>query len=99
MIFRAARKIVLEERRAQSHLEAHCHLDIEQPQHLSVPVINRQLNSDVQSTHTTSPVKQHRSSSASTTVKINFNTFSYTYHKDKNRKTNTRFPLSSEDRG
>ena len=68
MIFRAARKIVLEERRAQSHLEAHCYLDIEPPQHLSVPVINRQLNSDVQTTHTGSPVKQHRSSSASTTV-------------------------------
>lgn len=68
MIFRAARKIVLEERRAQSHLEAHCYLDIEPSQHLSVPVINRQLNSDVQTTHADSPVKQHRSSSASTTV-------------------------------
>lgn len=67
MIFRAARKIVLEERRAQSHLEAHCHLDIEPPQNLSVPVITRPNNSDGQTTHTSSPLKQHRSSSASTT--------------------------------
>ncbi|KAK2585379.1 hypothetical protein KPH14_010054 [Odynerus spinipes] len=67
-IFCAARKIVLEERRAQSHLETHCYLDIEPPvQHPTTPAINRQLNSDVQGSQGSPPVMQHRSSSASTT--------------------------------
>ncbi|KOC62423.1 5-hydroxytryptamine receptor 1, partial [Habropoda laboriosa] len=65
----AARKIVLEERRAQSHLEAHCYLDIEPTVQPHQPVVaNRQLNSDVQTSHGSPPVMQHRSSSASTTV-------------------------------
>lgn len=68
-IFCAARKIVLEERRAQSHLEAHCYLDIEPTvQHHQPSVVNRQLNSDVQGVHGSPPVIQHRSSSTSTTV-------------------------------
>ncbi|XP_076377106.1 5-hydroxytryptamine receptor 7 isoform X1 [Megalopta genalis] len=69
-IFCAARKIVLEERRAQSHLEAHCYLDIEPTvqHHHPVPV-NRQLSSDIHATHGSPPVKQHRSSSASTTIR------------------------------
>ena len=67
-IFCAARKIVLEERRAQSHLEAHCYLDIEPTvQHHQPAAVNRQLNSDVQGMQGSPPVKQHRSSSASTT--------------------------------
>ncbi|XP_015585587.1 5-hydroxytryptamine receptor 1 [Cephus cinctus] len=68
-IFCAARKIVLEERRAQSHLEAHCYLDIEPPQVPQHPasILNRQLIPDVQTTQGSPPVKQHRSSSASTT--------------------------------
>ncbi|XP_076182005.1 5-hydroxytryptamine receptor 7 isoform X2 [Ptiloglossa arizonensis] len=67
-IFCAARKIVLEERRAQSHLEAHCYLDIEPVvQHHQPVAVNRQLSSDIQATQGSSPVKQHRSSSASTT--------------------------------
>ena len=70
-IFCAARKIVLEERRAQSHLESHCHhLDIEPlpvTHHHATSVAERQLNSDSQTTHGSPPVK-HRSSSASTTV-------------------------------
>ncbi|XP_078052082.1 5-hydroxytryptamine receptor 1-like, partial [Augochlora pura] len=70
-IFCAARKIVLEERRAQSHLEAHCYLDIEptvQHHHHHHPVpVNRQLSTDIHATHGSPPVKQHRSSSASTT--------------------------------
>ncbi|XP_029037745.1 5-hydroxytryptamine receptor 1 [Osmia bicornis bicornis] len=67
-IFCAARKIVLEERRAQSHLEAHCYLDIEPTtQHHQPSVVNRQLNSDVQGVHGSPPVMQHRSSSTSTT--------------------------------
>ncbi|XP_061931882.1 5-hydroxytryptamine receptor 1 isoform X2 [Apis cerana] len=67
-IFCAARRIVLEERRAQSHLEAHCYFDIEPTVQQHQPVtVNRQLNSDVQPGHGSPPVKQHRSSSASTT--------------------------------
>ncbi|XP_003689715.2 5-hydroxytryptamine receptor 1 isoform X2 [Apis florea] len=67
-IFCAARRIVLEERRAQSHLEAHCYFDIEPTVQQHQPVtVNRQLNSDVQTGHGSPPVKQHRSSSASTT--------------------------------
>ncbi|XP_043272678.1 5-hydroxytryptamine receptor 1 [Venturia canescens] len=71
-IFCAARKIVLEERRAQSHLEAHCYLDIEPPavtHHVS-SVVERQLNSDSQTTHDSPSIKQHRSSSASTTCSV-----------------------------
>ncbi|XP_008549181.1 5-hydroxytryptamine receptor 1-like [Microplitis demolitor] len=65
-IFCAARKIVLEERRAQRHLEAHCNLEIEPPvDHTSI--INRPLNTDSQTAHNTPTIKQHRSSSASTT--------------------------------
>ncbi|XP_017793240.1 PREDICTED: 5-hydroxytryptamine receptor 1 [Habropoda laboriosa] len=68
----AARKIVLEERRAQSHLEAHCYLDIEPTVQPHQPVVaNRQLNSDVQTSHGSPPVMQHRSSSASTTIRSN----------------------------
>jgi len=70
-IFCAARKIVLEEIRAQLHLEVHCHLDMEPPaaQHPVTPAVNRQLNSsDMQTSQGSPPVKQHRSSSASTTV-------------------------------
>ncbi|XP_025262814.1 5-hydroxytryptamine receptor 1 isoform X2 [Camponotus floridanus] len=69
-IFCAARKIVLEEIRAQLHLEVHCHLDMEPPaaQHPVTPAVNRQLNSsDMQTSQGSPPVKQHRSSSASTT--------------------------------
>ncbi|KAK0182578.1 hypothetical protein PV327_000703 [Microctonus hyperodae] len=66
-IFCAARKIVREERRAQSHLEAHCNLEIEQTTH-HTGIISRSLNSDSHTAHTSSPaIKQHRSSSASTT--------------------------------
>lgn len=70
-IFCAARKIVLEEIRAQLHLEVHCHLNMEPPaaQHPVAPAVNRQLNSSDMQTSQGSPlVKQHRSSSASTTV-------------------------------
>ncbi|XP_053976623.1 5-hydroxytryptamine receptor 1 isoform X2 [Hylaeus volcanicus] len=71
-IFCAARKIVLEERRAQSHLEAHCYLDIEPTvQHLQPVVVNRQLSTDIQAVQGSPPVKQHRSSSASTTCSGN----------------------------
>ncbi|XP_026296900.1 serotonin receptor 7 isoform X1 [Apis mellifera] len=71
-IFCAARRIVLEERRAQSHLEAHCYFDIEPTVQQHQPVtVNRQLNSDVQPGHGSPPVKQHRSSSASTTIRSN----------------------------
>ncbi|XP_034944220.1 5-hydroxytryptamine receptor 1-like [Chelonus insularis] len=65
-IFCAARKIVLEEMSAQSHLKAHCTLGIEPPVHDS-SIINRPFNSDIQTTHSTPNIKQHRSSSASTT--------------------------------
>ncbi|XP_011499174.1 PREDICTED: 5-hydroxytryptamine receptor 1 [Ceratosolen solmsi marchali] len=64
-IFCAARKIVLEEKRAQSHLEAYCHLDIEQQ--LPAPILHQKANSDMQTTRGTSPIEHHRSSSASTT--------------------------------
>ncbi|CAK9828132.1 5-hydroxytryptamine receptor 1 [Anthophora retusa] len=65
----AARKIALEEKRAQSHLEAHCYLDIEPTGQRHQPIaVNRQLNSDVQTSHGSPLVNQHRSSSASTTV-------------------------------
>ncbi|XP_043255875.1 5-hydroxytryptamine receptor 1 isoform X1 [Colletes gigas] len=71
-IFCAARKIVLEERRAQSHLETHCYLDIEPTAQLHQPVAsNRQLSSDIQTAQGSPPVKQHRSSSASTTIRSN----------------------------
>ncbi|XP_017890992.1 5-hydroxytryptamine receptor 1 isoform X2 [Ceratina calcarata] len=67
-IFCAARRIVLEERRAQSHLEAHCYVDIEPPtQHHHTATGNRQSNSDEQTSHGSPHVKQHRSSSTSTT--------------------------------
>lgn len=70
-IFCAARKIVLDEIRAQLHLEVHCHLDMEPAtatQHPTPAAVNRQLNSDIQTSQGSPPVKQHRSSSASTTV-------------------------------
>ncbi|CAD1479795.1 unnamed protein product, partial [Heterotrigona itama] len=52
----------------QSHLEAHCYLDIEPTVQQHQPAaVNRQLNSDVQAGHGSPPAKQHRSSSASTT--------------------------------
>ncbi|XP_014470457.1 PREDICTED: 5-hydroxytryptamine receptor 1-like [Dinoponera quadriceps] len=69
-IFCAARRIVLEEIRAQLHLEVHCHLDMEPAtvsQHPTPAVMSRQFNSDIQSSPS---VKQHRSSSASTTVRL-----------------------------
>ncbi|XP_076249505.1 5-hydroxytryptamine receptor 7 isoform X2 [Calliopsis andreniformis] len=71
-IFCAARKIVLEERRAQSHFDIKPsglkHKDIESTvQHHQPSAANRQLHSDVQGIHGSPPVKQHRSSSASTT--------------------------------
>ncbi|OAD61305.1 5-hydroxytryptamine receptor 1 [Eufriesea mexicana] len=51
-IFLAARRIVLEEKRAQSHLEAHCYLDIEPTVQQHQPAaVNRQLNSDTQPGH------------------------------------------------
>lgn len=65
-IFCAARKIVLEERRAQNHLEAHCYLDIEPAPHPAA-IVNRQLISDVHASQSSPPCKQHRSSSGSTT--------------------------------
>ncbi|XP_058792664.1 5-hydroxytryptamine receptor 1-like isoform X2 [Phymastichus coffea] len=71
-IFCAARKIVLEEKRAQSHLDAYCHLDIEQ--HLPPPIVQQKPTQfDSQINHGrdggSSPVAEHhhRSSSASTT--------------------------------
>lgn len=65
-IFCAARKIVLEEKRAQSHLEAYCHLNIDQQ--LPPPIIHPQTNLDIDKKH--SPIMEHhRSSSASTTVR------------------------------
>ncbi|CAK9800099.1 5-hydroxytryptamine receptor 1 [Anthophora quadrimaculata] len=68
-IFCAAHKIAREEKRAQSHLEAHCYLDIEATEQRHQPIaVNRQLNSDVQTSHGSPLVNQHRSSSASTTV-------------------------------
>ncbi|XP_014216503.1 5-hydroxytryptamine receptor 1-like [Copidosoma floridanum] len=66
-IFCAARKIVLEEKRAQSHLEAYCHLDLDQQ--LSAPT-NRQKQPpefEIHATRGPSPVGHHRNSSASTT--------------------------------
>ncbi|XP_035723001.1 5-hydroxytryptamine receptor 1-like isoform X1 [Vespa mandarinia] len=69
-IFCAARKIVLEERKAQSHLESRCYLDIEPSvQNPMAPGINRQFNSEVITEQGSPPVKQHRSSSASTTIR------------------------------
>ncbi|CAG5106276.1 Similar to 5-HT7: 5-hydroxytryptamine receptor 1 (Drosophila melanogaster) [Cotesia congregata] len=66
-IFRAAHKIVKDEQRAQRHLGAHCTLEIEPPvDHTSI--INRASNTDSQTAHNTPTIKQHRSSSASTTV-------------------------------
>ncbi|XP_044583091.1 5-hydroxytryptamine receptor 1 [Cotesia glomerata] len=65
-IFRAAHKIVKDEQRAQRHLGAHCTLEIEPPvDHTSI--INRASNTDSQTAHNTPTIKQHRSSSASTT--------------------------------
>ncbi|XP_046434975.1 5-hydroxytryptamine receptor 7 isoform X1 [Neodiprion pinetum] len=69
-IFCAARKIVLEERRAQNHLEAHCYLDIE-PASQPTAIANRQLISDVHASQGSPPCKQHRSSSGSTTCSSN----------------------------
>ncbi|XP_048509215.1 5-hydroxytryptamine receptor 1 isoform X2 [Athalia rosae] len=65
-IFCAARKIVLEERRAQNHLEAHCYLDIEPAPHPAA-IVNRQLIADTHPSQGSPPCKQHRSSSGSTT--------------------------------
>ncbi|XP_011303450.1 5-hydroxytryptamine receptor 1 [Fopius arisanus] len=65
-IFSAARKIVLEERRAQSHLEAHCNVDIGPVSH-HTSAVSHPSNFDVQPTHSSPTIKQHRSSSASTT--------------------------------
>ncbi|KAF7991800.1 hypothetical protein HCN44_010601 [Aphidius gifuensis] len=65
-IFCAARKIVLEERRAQSHLDVHCHLDKEPVIH-QTSTLNKSLNSDSQTAQSSPTIKQHRSSSASTT--------------------------------
>ncbi|XP_015188492.1 PREDICTED: 5-hydroxytryptamine receptor 1 isoform X2 [Polistes dominula] len=72
-IFRAARKIVREERNAQRHLETQYYLNIEPPvqQHQTTPTINRQFNSDLPTNHGSPPIKQHRSSSASTTCSGN----------------------------
>ncbi|KAF5291137.1 hypothetical protein FQA39_LY14379 [Lamprigera yunnana] len=65
-IFRAARRIVLDEKRAQSHLEAHCYLEIS-VKNGGGPPENRI------STHSPSPGNlnrtNHRSSSAASTMK------------------------------
>lgn len=71
-IFCAARKIVLEERRAQSHLEAHCNVEIEPATH-HTSATGRPLNFDAQPTQSSPTIKQHRSSSASTTVSTHSN--------------------------
>ncbi|XP_029173618.1 5-hydroxytryptamine receptor 1 [Nylanderia fulva] len=81
-IFCAARKIVLEEIKAQLHLEVHCHLNMEPPaaQHPVAPAANRQLNSsDIQTSQDSPPVK-HRSSSASTTINVVFYSFAVAHH-------------------
>lgn len=76
-IFCAARRIVLDEIRAQLHLEVHCHLDMEPTaaSHPTPAVMSRQLNSDIQTNQSSPSVKQHRSSSASTTVSTHLNTY------------------------
>ncbi|XP_032679290.1 5-hydroxytryptamine receptor 1-like isoform X1 [Odontomachus brunneus] len=70
-IFCAARRIVLDEIRAQLHLEVHCHLDMEPAaaSHPTPAVMSHQLNSDIQTNRSSPSVKQHRSSSASTTMR------------------------------
>ncbi|XP_066582241.1 5-hydroxytryptamine receptor 1 [Prorops nasuta] len=70
-IFCAARKIVLEERRAQSHLEKHCYYDIDLALPQPMQVISQQINLDVQANEESTFVKQHRSSSSSTTCSGN----------------------------
>lgn len=71
-IFRAARRIVLDEKRAQSHLEAHCYLEIS-VKNGGGPPENRI------SSHSPSPANpsrtNHRSSSASSNTMVNKFTF------------------------
>lgn len=66
-IFRAARKIVLEEKRAQKHLEAHCYLEISVKNGDGPP--ENKISS--QSPSPGNPTKgNHRSSSASTNTMV-----------------------------
>lgn len=66
-IFRAARKIVMEEKRAQTHLEAHCYLEISVKNGDGPP--ENKISS--QSPSPANPVRiNHRSSSASTNTMV-----------------------------
>lgn len=67
-IFRAARKIVLDEKRAQSHLEAHCYLEISVKNGGGPP--ENKISS--QSPSPANPTRvNHRSSTASTNTTVN----------------------------
>lgn len=67
-IFRAARKIVLEEKRAQSHLESHCYLEISVKNGGGPP----ENKIATQSPSPGNPARiNHRSSSASTNTTVN----------------------------
>ena len=68
-IFKAARKIVMEEKRAQSHLESHCYLEISVKNGGGPP--ENKISS--QSPSPANPAKgNHRSSSASTNTMVSF---------------------------
>ncbi|KAH0815202.1 hypothetical protein GEV33_007590 [Tenebrio molitor] len=68
-IFRAARKIVLEEKRAQSHLESHCYLEISVKNGGGPP--ENKISSQSPSPANPSRVN-HRSSSASTNTMVSY---------------------------
>lgn len=81
-IFRAARKIVMDEKRAQSHLESHCYLEI------SVKNGNGPPENKI-SSQTPSPANpnkgNHRSSSASTNTTVSI--FIYLFFLETRKKT------------
>ncbi|XP_012287540.1 5-hydroxytryptamine receptor 1 [Orussus abietinus] len=64
-IFLAARKIVLEEKRARSHLETHCYLEADLSEQTAANV-HRSTASTIQAAHCESFTEKHRCSSSST---------------------------------
>lgn len=69
-IFRAARRIVLEERRAQSHLETHSYLEISVKNGGGPPETRVASNTSSPAVASAARVQHHRTSTASTTTTV-----------------------------
>lgn len=80
-IFRAARRIVLDEKKAQSHLEAHCYLEIS-VKNGGGPPENKIASQGSSPANVGTRVHQHRSSSASTNTTVSIFSLYFIHQKN-----------------